>query len=233
MVFVTTSTPDFSLYSSNRPHHLSVLLGVPLKALMMSASVDNAMTNNNSAPDAANAKQIPQLQSVATSIFVPITEDLLQPYHPPSDRIEHLRAILANLDAHAASVRGNLHDLFNHERARIIHDEQAAVEGARQRGDPPAPAAPGMSPAETDLFIANMEAEPNGAVPASMTEFPEAMVLDGHQQRELTPREVAAREMALVLRRFCMDVKGFNVHYMRTRAFYQQELEKERVLRTP
>jgi hypothetical protein len=179
-------------------------------------------TNNMSNTTGPSQHPIPQLQSVAPSIFVPITTDLLAPFEPPRSRVERLRAILANLDEHHTAVGANLDALFDYERARIIHESRDTSQ-QQKLGEGEGPAS--ITNEEADRMIASMEAQPDPNMPAALAAFPEAVELD--QQRELTPSEVAAKEISRLLIRFSMDIKGFNAHVRKTRAFYEQALERE------
>jgi len=52
------------------------------------------------APAQPDAEEIPQLMSVVPSIFVPLTESILEPREPPKNRIERLERIIQSLDIH-------------------------------------------------------------------------------------------------------------------------------------
>ena len=194
---------------------------------------------NNTANNTASQPPLPQLQSVAPSIFVPVTRNLLAPFDPPRSRVERLRAILAHLDEHHAAVGANLHALFDYEHARLAHEASVAERDFRQQQQqqqqeeataeqPQCPAARvRLSTDEVDRMIANMEAPAaqsfGGGAP--LLGFPEVMELD--QQRELTPREAAAKKLAKLLTQFSIEINGFKTHVRKTRAFYEQALERE------
>ena len=188
---------------------------------------------NNTANDAAPQPPLPQLQSVAPSIFVPVTRNLLAPFDPPRSRVERLRATLAHLDEHHAAVSANLHALFEYERARLAsvaetdfrQQQQQQQEATVEQPQRPA-AVVRLSTEEADRMIANMEAPAvQSFTAAPLLGFPEVMELD--QQRELAPREAAAKELAKLLTRFSIQISGFKIHAQKTRAFYEQALEGE------
>lgn len=96
--------------------------------------------------------QIPPLNNIAPSIFVPLRDDILQT-ELPGDRVERLKHILKTLDYQRDGVKENLLYMFEREKKRIIL--QAAE---MERAGAPPKVKPGLPANKVDDIIANMEA---------------------------------------------------------------------------
>ncbi|KAK4150128.1 hypothetical protein C8A00DRAFT_37289 [Chaetomidium leptoderma] len=97
------------------------------------------------------SEKIPPLTNIASSIFVPLQDDILKS-EPPRDRVERLHWILKTIDYQREGVKENLLYMFEREKRRVI---LLAAESEQAQGRPKIK--PGLAPSEVDDIIANME----------------------------------------------------------------------------
>ncbi|PNY26647.1 Uncharacterized protein TCAP_03430 [Tolypocladium capitatum] len=179
---------------------------------------------------------IPPLQSLAPSIFVPVTDDLAaRPFVPPANRIARLNAILAALDTHAVGVRSNMLALVRRECVRILR-ELAAAEAAsttasnnansneqqQQHHPPQKHRADGGGDGDLAAMLANMQAPHDPGKDHADISLP-----DFSRVQPASVREKATRDLMASVSRALCELRGFDAHIAGNRGFYEQALKHE------
>ncbi|KAK4043574.1 hypothetical protein C8A01DRAFT_12917 [Parachaetomium inaequale] len=148
------------------------------------------------------SEKIPPLNSICSSIFVPLRDDLLAT-EPPRDRIERLKRILQSIDYQREDIKENLLYMFEREKTRVV---LRAAEMEQEQGPPKIK--PGLAPAEVDDIIANMEAPAHPGKDYNLQNLPE--------WAPFTPipptaslRERTVMELLNMVERALLDLHGF------------------------
>lgn len=201
---------------------------------LISSLASPACSPPAASPSDINLDDIPELFTVSTgaSIFVPIDDDLLAPIEPPATRPDRLRAILAQLDGHAARVRQNLVDLLEREGDRIALSgqlQQANVNAERAGLGLPPLADPlrGAPNDVVDDMIACMSAPPPLDDPRWTDNITDIPSPDDHGRVPSTPREWALLMTLDLMMLSLGNLANFDAHVKKIREVYERALERE------
>lgn len=175
-------------------------------------------------------EDIPPLTHAIATIFVPLTEDLLEPIEPAKDKVERLEQMVASLDANEKKVRDNIVWTYEREARRHL----AAVKSTGALSTPHQPEL--MSWEEAEKHIRNMEAPANPSMvyhlpPEKIAEFkaydharPNVPFPD-----HLGPHGRASREIVLIANREVGDLESYsNYHIKDIRDRLNVSLEREK-----
>ncbi|KUI74024.1 hypothetical protein VM1G_09286 [Cytospora mali] len=175
-------------------------------------------------------EDIPPLTHIIPTIFVPLTENLLEPIEPAKDRVERMERMVASLDAHEKKVRDNIAWMYEREARRHV----AAVKrtGALSTPHEPTP----MSWNEVDKHIANMAAPANPTIsyhlpPEKIAEFKayDQSRTDMPLPDGLAPHVRTSREILLMANRGVRDMESYsNFHIKNIRDRLDASLAKEK-----
>ena len=173
--------------------------------------------------DAANGKpaqqsdeDIPPLTHIMPTIFIPLTENLLEPIEPTKDRVERLERMVASLDANERRVRDNI--AWTYEREARRHVAAVKETGALSTSDQPRL----MGWEEADGHIARMAAKPNPSLnyhlpPEKIAEFKayDQSRIDVVLPDDLNPHERTSREVLLIANRGVRDLEGYSNYHIK------------------
>jgi hypothetical protein len=172
---------------------------------------------------------VPPLTHVIPTIFVPLTDDLLEPIEPARDRVERMQRMKASLDANEAMVRDNINWIYEREARRHMTEAQKA--GALSQPLQPAP----LTWEEADRHLANIAAPANPGVPHHL---PAEKILEfqryDHQTAgqlppdDLSPHERLAREVLAIAQRGVRDMEEYSLcHIKAIRDQLENSIERE------
>lgn len=174
-------------------------------------------------------EDIPPLTHIIPTIFVPLTEDLLQPIEPAKDTVERMERMMASLEATEKEVRNNIS--WTHEREARRHVAAVKRTGALSSRHEPSL----MSWKEAETHVANMSAPANPSMvyhlpPAKIAEFKayDQSSADKSLPRTLSPQERISQEVLMIANRGVRDMKAYsNIHIKSIRDRINASLEKE------
>jgi hypothetical protein len=173
-----------------------------------------------------DSDDIPPLNNITPSIFIPLVDDLTEQSDPPRDRIERLRWIIQTIDTHKAYVTQNIMYMLEREKERVTKMAKA-IETKQGIENVPRLNVP---PQETDHVIAMMEAP---AQPGVDYNFPNING-PGHSIPPLTqlpgnatPRDATFFELASLVNRGVIELSGYHDHINNIRAKYAERLRRE------
>lgn len=175
-------------------------------------------------------EEIPPLTHIIPTIFVPLTEDLLQPIEPAKDRVERMERMVASLDASEKKVRNNISWTYEREARRHV----AAVMRTGALSSPHEPTS--MSWEEAEAHVANMLAPANPSLtyhlpPEKIAEFKayDQSRTDMSLPDTLTPQERISQEVLIIANRGVRDMEAYsNIHVKSIRDRLNASLEKEK-----
>lgn len=211
----------------------------------MTSSVNNRNGPPNPAqPDAAmaldpangeHAKQhseedIAPLTHIIPTIFVPLTENLLEPIEPAKDRVERLERMVVSLDAHEKNVRSNIAWTYEREARRHVGE----VKRSGVLSSPHEPKL--MSWEEAEAHVANMSVPANPSMtyhlsPEKIAEFKayDQSRADLSLPDHLGPHERTSQEVLVIANRGVRDMEAYsNIHIKGIRDRLNASLEKEK-----
>lgn len=166
------------------------------------------------------SRKIPPLNNIATSIFVPLRDDILTS-ELPRDRVERLKRILQTIDYQRDGVKENLLYMFEREKTRIILH---ASEVEQAQGLPKI--RPGLAPNEVDDVIANMEAPAQPGIDYNIRDMPELSVhTSPNPSASLRDRTVT--ELLIVVERGLHELQQFEGYMADIKNHYLRCLEQE------
>lgn len=170
--------------------------------------------------DGAESENIPTLTSIVPSIFIPLEDDLLDPFEPPKDRIERLQRILANIDMHERKVIDNVMWMVEREKRRIMMEAKREEDSTH-----PPEAQLGIEPGETNLLIQNMRAAPEPSVDYNVVEaqLPRHDVVPPN----ISHRENTTRQLLHVVEEANRNIQGYRSHMKVAKDFYRERLQQE------
>ncbi|KAK7430586.1 hypothetical protein QQZ08_002878 [Neonectria magnoliae] len=166
---------------------------------------------------------LPRLSSFASSICIPIEQDLAAPFTPPANRVARVRESIAILDAHSRAVQDNSLNLAARDAARIRQDARRWEDLDAAQGTQSEEVQLDLEADDLTNMIDNMEAPDDAfrdpylhVIPAQ--DFPDA---------RRTPREWAAYELFRSLEASAKHLEGYEDHVNKLRNQNQQALKRE------
>lgn len=177
----------------------------------------------------ADPNAIPMLLSTASSIFVPLSADLLSTAAaPPATRAGRIKATLAQLDSHAMQVRQNLLHLVRRECIRIAHcaddhQTETALDSCQSNACEANPPPGILQPDDWAELAANLEGaydrDKNYDVVLPTADFSHTAVNNSTQW--------LTREVMATLLRLLDELRGLDTHINHHRTLYEEALRRE------
>ncbi|ROW06409.1 hypothetical protein VMCG_04405 [Cytospora schulzeri] len=175
-------------------------------------------------------EDIPPLTHIIPTIFVPLTEDLLQPIEPAKDRVERMERMVASLDASEKKVRNNIAWTYEREARRHV----AAMKKTGAFASPHEPTL--MSWEEAEAHVANMSVPANPSItyhlpPEKIAEFKayDQSRADMSLPDNSAPYERISQEVLIIGNRGVTDMEAYsNIHVKGIRDRLNASLEKEK-----
>ncbi|KAK7417135.1 hypothetical protein QQX98_004738 [Neonectria punicea] len=166
---------------------------------------------------------LPRLSSFASSIYVPIEEDLAASFTPPANRAARVRESIAVLDAHSRAVQDNSLNLAARDAARIRQDARRWEDFDATQGTQSEELQLDLEADDLNNMIGNMEAPDDTFRDPYLHVIPEQDFPDARR----TPREWAAYEMFRSLEASAKHLEGYEEHVSKLRNQNQQALKRE------
>lgn len=167
-------------------------------------------------------RDIPRLQTISSTIFVPLDKSLLEPFDAPRDKIDRLKLTLERTEKYSDDVRRNLLFIFVRERDRIMQQarrqEAAASPEELVSTDT-------ITHQEADAMIQGMLAPP---VPGrDYTVVHNVRPAPSSSEWATTWKSQAVEELLMTIERVIDNLNGFNGMMVGVHQRYHQAIEQE------
>jgi hypothetical protein len=165
----------------------------------------------------------PKVTSVVPAIFIPLREDITQPFDVPRGRIERAKSVLESIEFHRADVRQGILHLTELERRRILRENR---KWEAEHGPPENQG--GVPPEEADAMIANMSAPVWEGYDYSID--PSALRPNFNAIKETPDRADTIRQLKRVMEEGLNHLVGYEGHMEGIKKRWTEALDKEEQL---